>query len=67
MVRGTLIVFEGLDRAGKSTQCVRLVETLRSQGRAVRHIRFPGTSKGICTHLRWLSVNQIALRLLVNK
>lgn len=42
-MRGKLIVFEGLDRAGKSTQCERLVETLQKQGKQVKHMRFPGT------------------------
>lgn len=39
--RGHLIVFEGLDRSGKSTQCTKLVEHLRSQGKNVFHQRFP--------------------------
>jgi len=42
--RGTLIVFEGLDRAGKTTQCTRLIATLEAQGRKVMAIRFPSTS-----------------------
>lgn len=41
VARGHLIVFEGLDRSGKSTQCTRLVEHLRSQGKNVFHQRFP--------------------------
>ncbi|KAF2801600.1 thymidylate kinase [Mytilinidion resinicola] len=40
-MRGKLIVFEGLDRAGKSTQCNRLVESLQSEGMKVRYLRFP--------------------------
>jgi dTMP kinase len=43
MARGTLIAFEGLDRAGKSTQCEMLVEALQKEGKKVRHMRFPGT------------------------
>ncbi|KAK4542249.1 hypothetical protein LTR36_006902 [Oleoguttula mirabilis] len=39
--RGKLIVFEGLDRSGKSTQCERLVTHLRHQGQKVEHLRFP--------------------------
>ena len=39
--RGTLIVFEGLDRAGKSTQCELLAKHLRSNGRVVESMRFP--------------------------
>lgn len=42
--RGKLVVFEGLDRAGKSTQCAKLVENLRAQGRNVKALRFPGRS-----------------------
>ncbi|KAA8618229.1 Thymidylate kinase [Pyrenophora tritici-repentis] len=41
MARGKLIVFEGLDRAGKSTQCQKLVEDLQNDGVKVRHMRFP--------------------------
>ncbi|ORX96956.1 thymidylate kinase-domain-containing protein [Clohesyomyces aquaticus] len=41
MVRGKLIIFEGLDRAGKSTQCQMLVEALQKDGIRVRHMRFP--------------------------
>ena len=39
--RGWLIVFEGLDRSGKSTQCERLVGRLRYDGQKVEHLRFP--------------------------
>lgn len=42
MARGKLIVFEGLDRSGKSTQCERLVENLAKRGVPVKHRRFPG-------------------------
>jgi thymidylate kinase len=40
--RGALIVVEGLDRAGKSSQCEMLRESLSQQGNAVNYIRFPG-------------------------
>lgn len=43
MSRGKLIVFEGLDRSGKSTQCERLVSYLSERGLPVKHRRFPGT------------------------
>ncbi|PGH27150.1 thymidylate kinase [Polytolypa hystricis UAMH7299] len=39
--RGALIVVEGLDRAGKSTQCARLVQTLQERGHTAKYIRFP--------------------------
>lgn len=46
-MRGALIVFEGLDRSGKSTQCQRLVENLRAQGQKVEHMRFPNRTTPI--------------------
>ena len=42
--RGILVAFEGCDRSGKSTQCQKLVEYLKSIGRDVVHLRFPGNS-----------------------
>lgn len=42
-----LIVFEGLDRSGKSTQCERLVQHLREQGETIEHMRFPNRSTPI--------------------
>lgn len=39
--RGALIVFEGCDRSGKTTQCKKLVERLKSQNRNVRFMNFP--------------------------
>jgi thymidylate kinase len=41
--RGALIVVEGLDRAGKSSQCEKLRDYLSEQGHTVKYIRFPGT------------------------
>lgn len=40
--RGTLIAIEGLDRAGKSTQCGLLLERLQREGRKARLQKFPG-------------------------
>lgn len=42
MARGKLIVLEGLDRAGKSTQCSKLVERLSQTGQEVKLVKFPG-------------------------
>ncbi|MEE6508853.1 hypothetical protein FKM82_023289 [Ascaphus truei] len=39
--RGALIVLEGADRAGKSTQSRRLVEALKERGHQVEGLRFP--------------------------
>jgi len=42
--RGALIVFEGVDRCGKSTQTQRLLERLRSQAVPAELVRFPDRS-----------------------
>lgn len=42
--RGALIVFEGCDRVGKSTQCKKLVDRLLGGGAAIKMMRFPGTA-----------------------
>ncbi|KAJ5906683.1 Thymidylate kinase [Penicillium subrubescens] len=39
--RGALVVVEGLDRAGKSSQCELLRDYLSEQGHNVKYIRFP--------------------------
>ena len=44
--RGLFIVFEGLDRSGKSSQAGLLVEHLRSLGRTVKALRFPARDSG---------------------
>lgn len=41
--RGAFIVFEGIDRCGKTTQSLRLVENLNQRGKPAKHMRFPGT------------------------
>ena len=40
--RGALIVVEGLDRAGKTTQVERLVANLKRNGQPVERVKFPG-------------------------
>ncbi|OJD13368.1 thymidylate kinase [Emergomyces pasteurianus Ep9510] len=39
--RGALIAVEGLDRAGKSTQCAILQKALQEEGHGVKYRRFP--------------------------
>ncbi|XP_051567560.1 thymidylate kinase-like [Myxocyprinus asiaticus] len=39
--RGALIVLEGVDKAGKTTQCHKLVQALQQNGRAAEMMRFP--------------------------
>ena len=45
--RGAFILFEGIDRCGKTTQTTRLAEKLRSAGSAVELIRFPDRTTAI--------------------
>ncbi|KAL8781226.1 MAG: hypothetical protein Q9213_006119 [Squamulea squamosa] len=45
--RGALIVVEGLDRAGKSTQCEKLFRYLQKEGHPVKYMRFPNRSTPI--------------------
>jgi hypothetical protein len=42
--RGLFIVVEGLDKAGKSTQCSRLSLNLQEAGHEAHSMRFPGLS-----------------------
>mmetsp|Transcript_27950 Transcript_27950/g.90125 ORF Transcript_27950/g.90125 Transcript_27950/m.90125 type:complete len:218 (-) Transcript_27950:330-983(-) len=45
--RGIFVVFEGVDRSGKSTQCGLLVESLREKGRSAALRRYPERSTAI--------------------
>lgn len=45
--RGALIVLEGLDRVGKTTQCEKLVSALRQSGRRAETMRFPNRTTPI--------------------
>ena len=47
--RGALIVFEGCDRSGKSTQCKKLVEALNNDGIKAKLWRFPGRKQILAT------------------
>ena len=40
--RGAFILFEGVDRCGKTTQCKLLVENLIKKGIPAVGMRFPG-------------------------
>lgn len=40
--RGALIVLEGVDKAGKTTQCKKLVQALQQNGQSAEMMRFPG-------------------------
>jgi thymidylate kinase len=44
--RGIFILFEGLDRTGKSTQCKMLADKLNgNEEQKAVHLRFPGKTK----------------------
>ncbi|KAL0279991.1 UNVERIFIED_CONTAM: hypothetical protein PYX00_001423 [Menopon gallinae] len=45
--RGAFIVFEGCDRSGKTTQCRKLVEKLKTMGIPAQQIQFPDRSTAI--------------------
>jgi len=40
--RGALIVLEGCDRVGKTTQANILVEKLKEHGKKAKYLNFPG-------------------------
>ena len=50
--RGSLIVFEGGDGAGKSTQAKRIEERLNEMGIRTRKMQFPTRSTGILTRTK---------------
>lgn len=41
-LRGALIVIEGCDRSGKTTQCKKVVEVLNSMNISAEYMNFPG-------------------------
>lgn len=45
--RGALIVLEGLDRCGKTSQCSRLLSFLEKSGHEVESWRFPDRNTGV--------------------
>lgn len=60
--RGALIVFEGLDRSGKSTQSQMLVESLNKVSKQSQHMCFPDRTTPIGKILgQYLSRNDYVL------
>lgn len=52
-VRGAFIVFEGMDRAGKTTQAKLLQQRCIEEGKNVKFMRFPGTCSRHRSVLAW--------------
>lgn len=55
--RGALVVLEGCDRCGKTTQCRLLMDSLQSKGLSAEVMRFPGGEPfracwNVCAFLR---------------
>ncbi|KAJ3412058.1 hypothetical protein HDV05_001338 [Chytridiales sp. JEL 0842] len=50
--RGALIVIEGVDRSGKTTQCQKLIESLHSHSHPCKLVKFPNrtTPTGLLIH-----------------
>jgi len=42
VARGALIVIEGVDRSGKTTQCTKLTNRLVCEGVKAEFFKFPG-------------------------
>lgn len=59
--RGALIVLEGLDRSGKSSQCSRLVSHLEGKGISVEAWRFPDRRTNIGTMISSYLANESQL------
>jgi dTMP kinase len=47
MKRGAFILFEGVDRCGKTTQARRLVDSLTARGQSTEFMRFPDRETAI--------------------
>ena len=61
--RGALIVLEGCDRAGKTTQCKKLVAALNDAGLAAKEMHFPGKRLNCfsihhCIAIKYLHIRQ---------
>lgn len=41
-LRGALVVVEGCDRSGKTTQCKKIVSTLQNENVQAEYMNFPG-------------------------
>ena len=59
--RGAFIVFEGCDKAGKSTQCRLLAERLNKFGVAAQLMKFPGNDDRLL-HLQYVHIRYTRAR-----
>jgi dTMP kinase len=60
--RGAFILFEGVDRCGKTTQTGKLVEFLRAQNISCEHMRFPDRTTEIGKIINAYLTNQTNLQ-----
>lgn len=59
--RGALIVLEGLDRCGKTSQCGRLLSFIKESGRSVESWRYPDRDTGVGQMISSYLTNQTHL------
>ncbi|XP_051153018.1 thymidylate kinase isoform X2 [Andrographis paniculata] len=60
-LRGALIVLEGLDRCGKTSQCGRLHSYIKESGRSVESWRYPDRNTGVGQMISSYLTNQTHL------
>lgn len=60
--RGAFILFEGVDRCGKTTQANLLVESLKASGHDACFMRFPGTVHTVASD-HYSTLQYMALRI----
>lgn len=59
-LRGALVVLEGCDRAGKTTQCRKLVSALTDAGIPAKEMHFPGQRYTLYMYLTTAMAHEIA-------
>lgn len=59
-------MLEGVDKAGKTTQCKKLVHALQQSGRAAEMMRFPGNHSLQWFTLLTLNINNHVVRVFLH-
>lgn len=55
-------MLEGVDKAGKTTQCKKLVHALQKNGRAAEMMRFPGNKLSQCFYSVYIYISMCILQ-----